>query len=374
MAKRRRGRGEGGVEQLPSGSWRAVTPARTDPATGKRVRESKTFPTKPEALTWLAQQTAAPKPVASGTVGEWLDKWLESHARRVAPKTLATDRWTVDKYLRPAFGADKLRTLESDDIERKIAALPCSVNEQHKAARTLRNALNAAVRAKVLSVSPMGSKKVVMPRRKVKENRSLTEAELARLLAHTDATKYGPAIRLWIDAGMRPSEALGLQWGDLDLDAGTVHIRRAVCPETHELKAPKTKKSVRKLPLAASTVAALRTLTREGDGVPLLHAAPKEAGGSPLHWWLSNFSDDVFRPLVKAAGVVCHPYTLRHTCATLLLRAGVSLKVVSERLGHEDVTETLRSYAHSLPDEQHRAAKALDSILPTLLPTPPETA
>lgn len=368
MARRRRGRGEGGVEQLPSGSWRGVFCRIVD---GQRVRASKTFQTKPEALAWVAaQQAAGTRPAAAGTVGEWLTRWLEGHKLRVAPKTHATDKWTVETYLRPAFGTIKLRTLESSDIERKIAALPCSVNEQHKAARTLRNALNAAVRAKLLSVSPMGAKRVVMPRRRVKESRALTESELARLLAYADATPFGPALRLWVDCGMRPGEILGLTWGDLDLDAGTVHIRRAVCAQTHQLKEPKTRKSVRKLPLAASTVAALRTLTREPDDVPFLHAAPKRAGNKPKHWWLSNFSDDVFRPLVQAAGVKCTPYTLRHTCATLLLRAGVSLKVVSERLGHEDVTETLKSYAHCLPDEQHRAAKALDGVLPTVIPTP----
>ncbi len=367
--KRRRGNGEGGVEQLPSGSWRGVVCRYVD---GKRVRESKTFKTKPEALAWVAaQQAAGTRPAAAGTVGEWLTAWLEQHGRRVAPKTHSTDTWTVDTYLRPAFGADKLRALESAQIEKKIAALPCSTNEKHKAARTLRNALNAAVRAKLLAVSPMGAKKVVMPKRRVRESRSLTEVELATLLAHADTTQLGPVVRLWVDCGMRPGELLGLKWSDLDLDAGTCFIRRAVCPETHDLKEPKTRKSVRKLPLAASTVAALRTLTRGPDDCPVVHARPRFKAGKPLHWRLGNFSRWVFRPLVKAAGVKCTPYTLRHTCATLLLRAGVSLKVVSERLGHEDVTETLKSYTHALPDEQHRAAKALDSVLPTALPTPP---
>lgn len=367
MAKRKRGRGEGGVELLPSKRWRGVVCRVVE---GKRVRASKTFDSKPEALAWVAaQQAAGTRSAAAGTVGEWLTRWLEGHKLRVAPKTHSTDTWTVDTYLRPAFGADKLRTLESADIERKIAALPCSTNEKHKAARTLRNALNAAVRAKVLAVSPMGAKKVVMPRRRVKESRSLSGAELATLLAHADKTPLGPAIRLWVDCGMRPGELLGLKWGDLDLEAGTCHIRRAVCPQTNTLKEPKTPKSVRKLPLAASTVAALRTLTRGADDAPFVHARPKFKSGKPVHYWLSNFSDDVFRPLVAAAKVKCTPYTLRHTCATLLLRAGVSLKVVSERLGHEDVTETLKSYAHCLPDEQHRAAKALDSVLPTVLPT-----
>jgi integrase len=56
-------------------------------------------------------------------------------------------------------------------------------------------------------------------------------------------------------------------------------------------------------------------------------------------------------------------YTLRHTCATLLLRADQHAKVVSERLGHSSVTLTLDTYSHVLPTMQKRAANVIGAIL-----------
>jgi len=56
-------------------------------------------------------------------------------------------------------------------------------------------------------------------------------------------------------------------------------------------------------------------------------------------------------------------YSLRHTCATLLLASGENPKVVSERLGHSSVKVTLDTYSHVLPDMQERASERLNDLL-----------
>jgi len=64
-------------------------------------------------------------------------------------------------------------------------------------------------------------------------------------------------------------------------------------------------------------------------------------------------------------------YDLRHTVATLLLATDVNVKVVSERLGHEDITITLKHYAHALRSMQERAVEAIEGIFgesPTIVP------
>lgn len=63
-------------------------------------------------------------------------------------------------------------------------------------------------------------------------------------------------------------------------------------------------------------------------------------------------------------------YDLRHTAATLMLRAGVHRKVVSERLGHATVSITLDTYSHVLPDLQRDAAQALDRLLGSAIRRP----
>ena len=64
---------------------------------------------------------------------------------------------------------------------------------------------------------------------------------------------------------------------------------------------------------------------------------------------------------LKALG--CRFHDLRHTAATLMVKAGVNPKVVSERLGHATVSLTLDTYSHVLPDLQRDAAMALDLVL-----------
>ena len=71
-----------------------------------------------------------------------------------------------------------------------------------------------------------------------------------------------------------------------------------------------------------------------------------------------------FYGIVRDAGLDhLRIHDLRHTAATLMLRAGVNPKVVSERLGHATVSITLDTYSHVLPDLQREAAAALDAIL-----------
>lgn len=84
--------------------------------------------------------------------------------------------------------------------------------------------------------------------------------------------------------------------------------------------------------------------------------------GTPMH--TSNFRLRYFLPIKKAANIV-KPFTfhdLRHTHATILLQAGVNIKVIQERLGHESVTLTLDTYSHLFPGMQDTAVTTLDCL------------
>ena len=79
----------------------------------------------------------------------------------------------------------------------------------------------------------------------------------------------------------------------------------------------------------------------------------------------SNLRNRSFKRIKECSGVrenLCF-HDLRHTCATLLLREGVNVKVVSEMLGHASITITLNIYAHVLPDMQDSAASAMEAAL-----------
>jgi integrase len=80
-----------------------------------------------------------------------------------------------------------------------------------------------------------------------------------------------------------------------------------------------------------------------------------------------------FLPALARAGLPkVKPYATRHTSATLLLGAGVSIKVVSQRLGHENIETTLKHYVHAMPDQQEKAVEVVSNLFggdwPTIVP------
>ena len=134
---------------------------------------------------------------------------------------------------------------------------------------------------------------------------------------------------------------------------------------------PKTPRSRRNIPLPASVLQALVGYKRQQAETRL--KAGKEyqnndlvfatSEGTPL--MLRNIIRRHFRPTLKRAGLpeTLRLYDLRHTCATLLLSAGVHPKVASERLGHSSVILTMDVYSHVLPSMQQDATEKLERIL-----------
>lgn len=339
------------MEPLPSGRWRATLP-------GPRVAgSSKTFATKDDALRWLRGQADKPKPVGS-TLGDWLDGWLLTHKAGVAPQSFRRDRQTVDAHLAPLRDV-RFRDLTKVRVERWLAQLHTdgvSPSERKRAAVVLRKVLNAAVAAEVIPASPMA--RVKIPKHRPAEVRALDAGQAGHLCWVAGSFGWEAAYRLWIDAALRPGELLGLHRDDFDAGNGTISVRRSLDHVEHAVRDPKTPRSRRTLPLSARTAELLRDHVSNSTGKVMF----ADAVGGYLR--LSNFSKNVFRPVAAAAEVPwITPYTLRHTAATILLSAGVSLRTVADRLGHEDPALTLRTYAHALPNDQKRAAETVENLL-----------
>ena len=174
--------------------------------------------------------------------------------------------------------------------------------------------------------------------------------------------------------GLRPGEALGLKWGDVDWEQQRIRIQRTlVRDEDHDwrLSEPKTARSRRSVVVPISTMETLRR-HRSDQAEERLRQGPEYSAdldlvfangrGDPLDYRV--VVQRHFKPLVKAAGLEpLRPYDLRHTCATLLLAGGEHPKVVAERLGHSSTVMTMDVYSHVLPDMQEAAADKLERLL-----------
>ena len=165
-------------------------------------------------------------------------------------------------------------------------------------------------------------------------------------------------------------ELLALNWEDVDLEAGTIQVRRTLSEARSGriFEAPKSGKG-RSIRLTRRATAALRNHRKRQleermklAGLWTDHGLVFTSGvGTPL---LGGNLNRSFKAMLRRAGLPeIRFHDLRHTCATLLLRQGVNPKFVQELLGHADISLTLNVYSHVLPDMGDAAAGAMDDAL-----------
>jgi integrase len=168
--------------------------------------------------------------------------------------------------------------------------------------------------------------------------------------------------------GMRCSELLGLRWTDIDLDAGTLSINRglvAVGYDLHESRG-KTRNS-RRIDLDPTTVRVLtawrswQQAEREAVGASPPDHLFTDASGEQVH--PHSISQTFERIAARVDVPLIRLHDLRHTHATLLIKEGVPVKVVSERLGHAKAAFTIETYQHVLPGMQADAARTFEQLV-----------
>ena len=237
---------------------------------------------------------------------------------------------------------------------------------------TLHKSLVDAVDAGLLARNPAGRAKPptnTSPRSH--EMNVWTADELRTFLNHVRDDRLGAAWVLAAHSGMRRGEVLGLRWVDVDLEGHQLSVRQALVSVAYDLHFTGTKTSTgtRTIALHATTVSALtchrvrqqHERAAWGDAYDDAGLVFARENGTPIH---PDSMSQSFERHVRGAGLRrIRLHDLRHTHATLLLKAGIPLKVVSERLGHSDPGFTLRTYAHVLPGMQADAASRFADLL-----------
>lgn len=314
-----------------------------------------------------------------GTVGEYLDAWLETTvAPSVRARTLADYTRVVEGYLKPHLGGARLGRLTSVEVRAMLTKLrekglaPRTVRMAHE---VLRNALEQAVRDGLLRDNPARSSRVAkaLPQKVRTERETIRADEVAGFLDVARGDRLEAFWILQLIAGLRPSEGLALRWSDVSENA--VHVTRVLVDdraggELHYAP-PKSKTSRRSVVVPPVVLEALKAHRKrqaeerlkageDWKGEDLIFCTPL---GEPLR---QDYVRGRFEKLAKAAELPAGitPYALRHSCATLLLERGVPLKVVSERLGHASINLTADTYSHVTPSMQQHAADVLGELAP----------
>jgi integrase len=309
------------------------------------------------------------------TMDEYLDRWLEGAKRnRVKANTYESYEETLQRYVRPYIGSrrlDQLTTLELQMLMTQLSEKGLSPRTVRYAYGLIRDALGQAVKWGMLARNV--ALNVEPPRQKRPEIQALTEEQVTSFLDAIKGDAHETLLRFLIFTGVRPSEAFGLKWSDVDLKRGTVEIRRSLTRTKKEwfLGETKTAAARRSIPITEGVSRMLTNHRRQQSEMRMKHASvwqdhdfvfTDEIGG-PLR--KENVLKRHFRPALRRADLpdTFRLYDLRHTCATLMLSQKLNPKVAAERLGHSTVKITLDTYSHVTPTMQQEASEKLEAIL-----------
>lgn len=369
MARSRRGRGEGAIYQRGDGLWCCSISFGYD-ASGKRRRKVVYGNSKREVQMKMDEARNAPdqpKELKTMRMDTYLLKWLELVKPTVEHQTYRKYEEHCRNHLTPTIGVIKLTELKRFHVEEmyaKLASNGVSPAMQKKIGKTLTIALGAALDKEMITVNPTA--RVKTPKAQKKEIHPLNGEQVQIFLEEARTDRLHSFYVTLLDTGARPSELFALRWPDVDLERSRVVITKSVAMDDSgklAVKDVKTKMGRRTITLAASTADVLvehrkRMVAAGFAGGPVF---PSRRGG---YLRLQNVHERSFKRILERAELPnIRLYDLRHTCATLLLQDGENVKVVSERLGHSNVSITLNFYAHVMPGMQEKAAERMDGIL-----------
>lgn len=329
------------TQKLPSGKYRGKY--RT--ADGEQRYVSGTFTHKEQALRAAASAEADTRSLgwrdpraAARTWGDWSVEWQRT--RIVAPSTARDERLAIKNHLLPQWGDTPLIDITRHDIKAWAAELLANGRAHatmKKLVAILSSSLSAAVDAEIIATSPAARLRLGTPDNTIEHYLSGPE-QAALIAAHAEHPLSQALTAVLIDSGLRWGEATALTPNDVDLERRTIRVRAAW--SEGELR-PYTKSGRRRtVPLTQRAATLLERVMPAGRTRMIF----SYDGTQQLD--ISSWRQDRHTPAVRDAGL---PHTrihdLRHTYASTLLQAGISLAEVGKLMGHVSVVTTSR-YAH----------------------------
>ena len=342
------------------------------------------FKTKRDAERAFAEfrdqvRTGTYVPRSKGTLGEFLvNEWLPAIIASVRPTTLDHYEQNIRVHVLPTIGSVRLQDVSPAKLNALYAELltsgrcrggglsPKTVRHVHT---TLHKALNDAVRWGLLVRNPADQADPPKPR--TAEMKVWGPEQLRAFLDFVRDDRLYGAWLLLATTGMRRGEVLGLRWRDVHLDVSRLSVVQSLTVTKYEVAVsePKTAKGRRSVALDHATVAALHAHRRMqleerlawGEAWQDTGYVFTREDGSLIHphrftAWFDRLRDAAGLPRIRL-------HDLRHSYASAALTAGIPAKVVSERLGHANVSITLDTYSHVLPSLQEEAAGVVARLI-----------
>lgn len=318
------------------------------------------------------------------TFSAFAEEWQKKFASKLAGTTYGNHQRKLELHILPVIGhMDMIKINEFilmdllDNLERKDGEEGnLSFHSKQDVYRTLKSIFKYAVRWKVLKDNPMDG--VVKPKPQADEQEQdiqvYEEEEIAELLdlLQTEPPLWRVMFTLALVAGLRRGELLGLDWSDVDYDNRQIYIRRSIVltSEGPLIKSTKSRSSKRIVTLPNSMMDELKSYRQLWDERKTAYG---DRWDEHVREWIfcSAFGYHMYpsspsrrwKTFLENQGVrYIRLHDLRHTSASLLIAQGVHAKIISERLGHADISVTMNTYGHAFKSADRAAADKMESL------------
>lgn len=281
---------------------------------------------------------------SSKSVRAALDDFLETSKRRCSPSTLKGYRSIVEFHLKPNFGHFMMTDITSSEVKIWIANLNVSNKRINNILTPLRSILGDAFADGLIERNPINRVKNLPNLHS--EPEPFTPKEREKILSvMPEQTRNIFEFAFW--TGLRTSELIALEWGDIDIDRAIVSVRRAyVLKQTKTTKTKAGEREVKLFPPAINALLSQKSFTFLA-GKQIFHNPRTNAR------WDSDaqLRKTAWMPALKKAGVVYrNPYQTRHTYASTLLSAGENPLWIAHQMGHKDWGMIRKRYGRWIPE------------------------
>lgn len=369
------------MREREPGVWDLQVSAGKDPVTGRRRRLTKrVHGSRRDAereLTALLHDADTGKHGGTlATVATVVERWWEIYGDDLSPTTARRYRQILDQYVLPRWGTVRIADLDVSELSAWFRALHRSTGLQPASVRQVRavfrRALSEAVQWGWIDTNPIDrAKGVPVPKKRKAADDPKVIIRLIEAAARKD-----PELAGWVTVaattGMRRSEMAGLLWRDVDLEGGVLVVHRAIVQVGRVLHVKGTKThQVRTLRLDDDTVAVLRAQRQMAEQRAAVSMV--ELSAEALVWSSSIDGTEPVTPdamtqawkrLCRGEGVEgIRLHDLRHFMATQAILAGLNVALVSQRLGHANISTTLNIYTDHVAAADQDVADHIGSIL-----------
>lgn len=383
MAKRRKP-GEGSLSKRKDGRWEARVVVSYDEK-GMPKTQNVTTVSKAKCLEKLEKLkaelgTVTKKTTPTMSFGEWMDLWYQTYCKNTLKEsTQATYEQRIYKQIIPKLGHIPLNQLNAGTLEKFYAQLksngrlvrrdiygPGLANSVIRSIHAhCRAALDKAVAEKLIRQNPaIGCK---LPSKKSAEIKILTPEAMQKLLFQAQIEGFYEMFMLDLATGLRRGEIVGLQWKDIDFEAGTLSITKQIRYVKGKLviAPPKTKASERTIILPPPILEMLAEYRKTVDYSIWLFPSPVKKEDVPRD---PSACRKALARILKRAECEHVPFhAMRHTFASNAFHYGMDVKTLASAIGHESVDTTLNVYAHSSEQMKRDAAKKIEEAIGTVL-------